>query len=154
MNYTNHYKTDLQHFNFISKEEKEIKQQYGHVWHKNLPEEKKKAWWVSKNIIKWEKALCYNYKVLFFSKINNLESSFDKKYKDVLKNQFRSYICFRRRKSALKSWFKWKKKCNKIINWKIIKKLKLYIKWVKKLESLMTLKLNNTNFINIKTLFW
>ena len=31
MNYTNHYKTDLQHFNFISKEEKEIKQQYGHV---------------------------------------------------------------------------------------------------------------------------
>ena len=38
-----------------------------------------------KNITEWEKMPFYNYKKLFLKKINDLESSFHKEYKDVLK---------------------------------------------------------------------
>ena len=38
---------------------------------------------IEKNIVEWEKMPYYSY--------NDLESSFDKEYKDVLKNQFWGY---------------------------------------------------------------
>ena len=44
-----------------------------------------------KDIIEWEEMLYYNYKKAIMLKNNDLKSSFDKEYKDVLKNQFLSY---------------------------------------------------------------
>ena len=50
----------------LSKEEKEKKPQYGHKRYKNLSEdEKNRLVEYRKNIIKWEKALYYNYKKVF-----------------------------------------------------------------------------------------
>ena len=45
---------------------------------------------IEKNIIEWEKTLYYNYNKLetIILKNNDLESSFNEEYKDVLKIQF------------------------------------------------------------------
>ena len=69
---------------------KREKQQYCCAQYKNLPkDEKQKSFKYGKNIIEWEKMLYYNY--------NDLESSFNEEYKDVLKNQFWSLnLCFRK----------------------------------------------------------
>ena len=58
-----------------------------------ISQKMKKISWlvVEKNIIKWEKALYYNYKKVLFQKNNDLKTSFNEKYKNVLKNQFWSY---------------------------------------------------------------
>ena len=80
------------------------------------------------NIMKWEIALVLK---------NN---------EDILEgNQFRSY------KFTLEIWYKWKKV--EKYKFKKKKKLKPYIKMDKEIWNLMTLKLKNTNFINIKALF-
>ena len=97
-------------YQILSKEEKEKKNMV--IWYKIYQWMRIKSLLsAEKNIIKWQKTLCYNYKKLFrkstiILKSNDLESSFDEeyikaKYQDgFLRMQFWSY------KYSSKSWFK------------------------------------------------
>ena len=67
---------------------KKKKRQYGREHYKNLPEgEKQKHVEYREKYDRMRKSALYNYKNCYF-KNNDIKSSFDEEYKNVLKNQF------------------------------------------------------------------
>ena len=73
----------------LPKQEKEKKHQYVRERYKNLPEnEKQKLVACRKKILQNEKKCLIIFRRNFCFKKNDLESPFDAKYRDVLKNPF------------------------------------------------------------------
>ena len=93
------------------------KKHYGCEQYKNLLEDKKQKLVEYRKKYKMRKSAFYNNKELLL-KSNNLESSCEEEYKDVLKKQFWSYKftseSYFKQKIAVKNWLKWKKENSKL----------------------------------------